>query len=102
MTSETMRGICILLCVASKILSYVEMIMTHLLKTKSDRRKISSAPHHCVPPPEGCVCVNVDMTLFPSKNRMGWGVVVEIIRENSCSRAAKDWRACRLLRLQNW
>ncbi|KAM0846858.1 hypothetical protein ACQ4PT_055376 [Festuca glaucescens] len=62
--------------VASKIVSYVDMINEFLVNPKGPNGRLGlSPPPKWKPPPELVVCVNVDAALFPPEQRMGWGAV---------------------------
>jgi ribonuclease HI len=63
--------------VVSKILAYVQMILTHLVPPPAAPKVRGGAvPPRWSPPPEGFTCINVDAALFPQENRMGCGIVL--------------------------
>jgi ribonuclease HI len=62
--------------VASKVLAYVEMIVSYLFKETKLRDAQVLAMPHWRPPPTGVICVNVDAALFPTEQRMGWGAIL--------------------------
>jgi hypothetical protein len=62
--------------VAAKIKAYIELIYTHLYKSKpANWRELYSLTPKWVPPPTGSGLLNVDATTFASTRHMGVGVV---------------------------
>jgi hypothetical protein len=62
--------------VASKVLAFVEMIVAYLFKETKLRDAQALVTPCWSPPPNGVICVNVDVALFPTEQRMGWGAVL--------------------------
>jgi ribonuclease HI len=62
--------------VAAKVLSYVDMILTHMGQPKEASKAASSLRSRWTAPPEGVTCINVDAALFPEEHRMGCGAVL--------------------------
>jgi hypothetical protein len=67
-----------------KILSYVDMILQHCVKTKPSTRRESKYHHKWTPPPPGEVMVNVNAALFAELHKWLWEQCSEITMEVVC------------------
>jgi hypothetical protein len=67
-----------------KILSYMDMILQHCVKTKPSTRRESKYHHKWTPPPPGEVMVNVNAALFAELHKLLWEQCFEITMEVVC------------------